>query len=949
MGQPPSTLQQPGTPSALQANSAEACEQTAEEACEQTTAEACEQTAEEPSSMSSPSRSSPASEAPDSQSTSPPRQDAVCKEADAGAGADVIVPPAPAFPSQAALDAAVHDAPAAIEAAVSAAEAAIAALTAAASMQAAEGCAEAVDGLSAIPTVTPRQAAKAPWGHAGLPSIAEDSPLSEQSPKAFAGALGSHLPGANEQVDVWIHGWAAQVSELLGYFSREIAALVERVDQAEQKIGEATQATAFTEALKVEREARTSEMEQIRAALGNAGLRPPPDLGSADNVNKLAEKLAEAAGAECDRFAKVAGSEWREFSENVNSLRKRLAEELTEQHAMVTFDIAEHTRSVQDQVAEMQQHLKREMAEIASEAAEEVINQNRQTAELRVALQKAAQDGAIAQPPIVAGSSKKDIAAHQPVAQEHAGIPARPRPGALQGGQKPAAAGAPAVLPARPPGKAPVAKSQPITRSPGKQQTLPQGIQDGTKKDNSLRDHTRDKHTVSASPVAKSAAAGPTAGGDAIEVGAKETSEVERAGAPQAKSLAFKVAPLSHPESIIVSGGAHEEYMGTYTKSSVTPAPSHDGRPIYQNIKGKWMYYWKSTKYWLLGSRIDDGGGVYYAASPVMSPIAATDWREYTYASSSWTPIRLSIKEVQKVEARTPDKSAHAAISAASPGSGEAELRRAEAVAHVRAQSKKAAEAADQAAGMLPAASPLDAEEQLRKEAWLLYAGPIADEKAAAQDEHRDVHEAESQEDLEVAAHRAAARAHAWATAAKQTISSSERAELELKETVWRSNAVIRGNGKANDDVAQKAIADVKKKVDAVLSLENLLKSQAKELSGSTVEADRMRMAMLAQEGSFADVAIPADSKKTATPAEVLQTIERLRLAEVEGVMAELAAQQGGQAKDEAARVPTSGSDATSNASLALRAEAAVRADMIEFMGWQAWQTWYSSRFPGSS
>jgi hypothetical protein len=400
---------------------------------------------------------------------------------------------------------------------------------------------------------------------------------------------------------------------------------------------------------------------------------------------------------------------------------------------------------------------------------------------------------------------------------------------------------------------------------------------------------------------------------------------------------ASQVVPSSSPERITISGGAHEEFMDTYTESDVNPTQSHDRRPLYQNSKGKWLYYWKDTKYWLLGSRHDDGGGIYYSPSVVTSPLAATDWNEYNFSSSSWSPVQLSVTEVQKVapgvgeedHARSPGKHQTKKAPEAT-GSGEAdEHRHAESLANVRAQAKKAAEAADQAAGMLPAARRLAAEERLLTEAL------ITAEEQSVNRMHRSVAESETQAELEVAAQCAAARAHAWATAAKQTISSAERAELELEEAVMRSNAVIGANGPTSVDAATEAIADVKQKVEAVLSCENLLKSQARGLSGSTAEADRARVAVLANGGSCVDVSAPVDSKMEATPFEMLATMEKLRLAEVEGVMAELEAQKG--IKDEECRRAAMGSSAENDwkleAETLLLAERKRSSAMLEALG----------------
>jgi hypothetical protein len=394
-----------------------------------------------------------------------------CTEADAGAGKDVIVASMHALGWPVSSP---QDAPAAIEAAVSAAEAAIAAVTAAASLQGvdtacANGGSKAAGDKSSWPAGTVKIPAncveasaaqaqrsaraamysEAPWT---LPPIAEDCPLGDQTAQAFmdassnpsapsvlsppgtmpgtinAEALGMDMMGGNVQVDAWIHGWAAQVSELLGYFSREIARLVERMDQADQRLSTVTEAklvdasrsttnaqcqelaATFTEALKMEREARMHETAQLRAVL-SAGPSHVPNGSSSgsSSATRVAESLAKVASAECDRFTKIAGNEWKSFSEGAATLRTRLSSELTEQHNSAVQELREqHAAAMRllasehevrtSEARDLQVRLHREVAEIASEVAEDILEQQereKQCAELRIVLQQAAQDGVI--------------------------------------------------------------------------------------------------------------------------------------------------------------------------------------------------------------------------------------------------------------------------------------------------------------------------------------------------------------------------------------------------------------------------------------------------------------------------------------------------------------------------------------------------------------------------
>jgi hypothetical protein len=243
-----------------------------------------------------------------------------------------------------------------------------------------------------------------------------------------AEALGMDMMGGNVQVDAWIHGWAAQVSELLGYFSREIARLVERMDQADQRLSTVTEAklvdasrsttnaqcqelaATFTEALKMEREARMHETAQLRAVL-SAGPSHVPNGSSSgsSSATRVAESLAKVASAECDRFTKIAGNEWKSFSEGAATLRTRLSSELTEQHNSAVQELREqHAAAMRllasehevrtSEARDLQVRLHREVAEIASEVAEDILEQQereKQCAELRIVLQQAAQDGVI--------------------------------------------------------------------------------------------------------------------------------------------------------------------------------------------------------------------------------------------------------------------------------------------------------------------------------------------------------------------------------------------------------------------------------------------------------------------------------------------------------------------------------------------------------------------------
>ena len=163
-------------------------------------------------------------------------------------------------------------------------------------------------------------------------------------------------------------------------------------------------ATTFTEALQMEREARMHETSQLRAALEDSGASHSPAGSSVANV---AQKLAEAAGVECDRFVKVVGDEWVEFSERASVLQSHLSTELSEQHFSATRTLADQQATAlralaaQDderasEVSDLLRHLRLEVTTIANEAAAEVMEQqdrDRQCAELRIALHEVTHNG----------------------------------------------------------------------------------------------------------------------------------------------------------------------------------------------------------------------------------------------------------------------------------------------------------------------------------------------------------------------------------------------------------------------------------------------------------------------------------------------------------------------------------------------------------------------------
>jgi len=94
------------------------------------------------------------------------------------------------------------------------------------------------------------------------------------------------------------------------------------------------------------------------------------------------------------------------------------------------------------------------------------------------------------------------------------------------------------------------------------------------------------------------------------------------------------------PEQLLVTGAeaVQERRMGEFTKLDAVPTPEQDGRPIWQNKTGQYLFYWKPAGCWRIGPKYSDGGaGVKSTGKEVkpMCPTKCSAWK--THHGGAWT------------------------------------------------------------------------------------------------------------------------------------------------------------------------------------------------------------------------------------------------------------------------------------------------------------------------
>jgi len=77
-------------------------------------------------------------------------------------------------------------------------------------------------------------------------------------------------------------------------------------------------------------------------------------------------------------------------------------------------------------------------------------------------------------------------------------------------------------------------------------------------------------------------------------------------------------------ESVSVIGGTDPAYMGSYIKTGQEPEEAMQGRPIFKNAEGMFLYYWDGE--WLTGAKTDGENAVYRSGSDTKCPEFAIGW-----------------------------------------------------------------------------------------------------------------------------------------------------------------------------------------------------------------------------------------------------------------------------------------------------------------------------------
>lgn len=101
------------------------------------------------------------------------------------------------------------------------------------------------------------------------------------------------------------------------------------------------------------------------------------------------------------------------------------------------------------------------------------------------------------------------------------------------------------------------------------------------------------------------------------------------------------------PASLMVAGAEATrqwDLMGTFSKLSSQPTEHQDGRPIYKNTNGHFLYYWKADEQWQIGTTYTDSDCATYAHSSATCPIGVSEW--YIWDGNDWSSAYpFTIKE----------------------------------------------------------------------------------------------------------------------------------------------------------------------------------------------------------------------------------------------------------------------------------------------------------------
>lgn len=111
-------------------------------------------------------------------------------------------------------------------------------------------------------------------------------------------------------------------------------------------------------------------------------------------------------------------------------------------------------------------------------------------------------------------------------------------------------------------------------------------------------------------------------------------------------------------DTVLIAGGEALEpaCMGTFTKSVITPSLNHSGRTIYENGKGKHLYFWKPAGNWIIETdgHFDNAFGALFAHSDVRCPEEALGWK--IWDNNTWS-TKHAISVTKVVDPVKPEKS----------------------------------------------------------------------------------------------------------------------------------------------------------------------------------------------------------------------------------------------------------------------------------------------------
>eukprot|EP00930_Biecheleria_cincta_P004230 TRINITY_DN105129_c0_g1_i1.p1 TRINITY_DN105129_c0_g1~~TRINITY_DN105129_c0_g1_i1.p1 ORF type:complete len:468 (-),score=93.77 TRINITY_DN105129_c0_g1_i1:112-1515(-) len=112
----------------------------------------------------------------------------------------------------------------------------------------------------------------------------------------------------------------------------------------------------------------------------------------------------------------------------------------------------------------------------------------------------------------------------------------------------------------------------------------------------------------------------------------------------------FKVSSgTPQPSNLIVTGAEKTlqwDSMGIFTKQEVCLTENQDGRPIYKNEHGKYLFFWRNDLQWQIGDAYDNSDCVAFSSCTSTCPTEASHW--FLWDGSDWSDAaRVTINQAQ--------------------------------------------------------------------------------------------------------------------------------------------------------------------------------------------------------------------------------------------------------------------------------------------------------------